>query len=143
MSTQESPWIKASERLQIDDHEYVFLKGCRVHMGILRNENIYGQEIVTLYYHDGFGISKLSSWCVGHPDLAFIQWLDESLLTPTIFANNKEVEGRFAEWAVANGWSFNFSDEDWSRSHLLETCGPLTTAELIKEWKKSLKKNDS
>ena len=73
-------WVKASERLQNDDHEFVFLKGCRVDKGILRREFNKPQQawFVTLYYNDGFGTQELTSWREGHEELNKIEWLDES-----------------------------------------------------------------
>lgn len=73
-------WIKASERLQKDDHEFVFIKGCRVDKGILRREfsELQNAWFVTLYYNGGFGTEELTSWREGHEELNKIFWLDEN-----------------------------------------------------------------
>jgi len=79
-------WVKASERLQTDDHEYVFLKGCRVDKGILRIEQWPYQphRHIVLYHNEGLGINQLSAWREGHDELDKIFWLDESQPTLTI-----------------------------------------------------------
>lgn len=73
-------WIPASERLHKDDHEYVYLKGCRVDKGILRFEQWENQPKphITLYYHNGVGTTELISWQAGHEELRKIFWLDET-----------------------------------------------------------------
>lgn len=92
-------WIKASEGLQKDPTKEVYLKGCRSYFGCLVSETVSGRDCVSLYERSFGELKQVSSWIVGHEDLQYVKWLDES-----------EPPAPAGEWKEAQDWTNEFAD---------------------------------